>query len=566
MFLLVFKLLIFAFMKDHILTALIGILALGACHYNGGEAPTPPEGSIVVASRLSNQRVNCITEDAQGLIWMGTLRGLNCFDGHEFIQFFCTDDETGLPDNQINAVHALQDGRLCVSTVNGVAFTTNQGNFHRVPVEDGNRNLSIILEEDEKLRPIRYDLLSDAIELTGDLPWRKISRGGKGWRDADDAHLMNYVETYYGAFSPGHYGPALARAADSRAFHPVRDYIESLPEWDGTPRLETLLPDYLGAEDSPYVRAVTRLTLQAALWRAFHPGTKFDNILVLCGPQGIGKSTLIARLGGPWYSDSLTLLDMNDKTAAEKLQGAWLVEIGEMAGMRKAEIEKVKAFLSRQDDRYRAAYGRRVVSHPRQCVFFGTTNNEGGYLRDVTGNRRFWTVPVTGRSPKKPWDLDPETVGQIWMEAVIRLDGGPLVLPPELERVSETIQREALEQDDRQGAQDHHQGDDHEGEAEARVQESAGAADGRQGGDERHTGVAAQVVEAAGIRPLEHPVVDNLLAVQFFAQLLDLLLHLEESFIVRFHSYCIFLSCSLIRTRRTETFFGEMPTIWPISS
>ena len=135
--------------------------------------------------------------------------------------------------------------------------------------------------------------------------------------------------------------------------------------------------------------------------RACCPGWKFDNILVLSGPQGIGKSTLIARLGMGWFSDSLTVSDMNDKTAAEKLHGAWLVEIGEMAGMKKADVEKVKAFFSRQDDRYRPAYGRRVESHPRQCVFFGTTNEEG-YLRDVTGNRRFWTVPVTGRASASP--------------------------------------------------------------------------------------------------------------------------------------------------------------------
>lgn len=125
----------------------LGLLTLSACsHYNGEDIPTPVEGSVMLSPNISNQRVNGFAEDRQGHVWMATLRGLNRFDGHEFMQFFCTDDETGLPDNQINAVHALQDGRLCVSTVNGVAFTTNQGNFHRVPVEDGNRNLSIILE------------------------------------------------------------------------------------------------------------------------------------------------------------------------------------------------------------------------------------------------------------------------------------------------------------------------------------------------------------------------------------------------------------------------------------
>ena len=141
---------------------------------------------------------------------------------------------------------------------------------------------------------------------------------------------------------------------------------------------------------------------------------------------------------------------MNDKTAAEKLQGYWLLEIGEMAGMKKAELEKVKSFLSRQDDKYRSAYGRRVESHPRQCVFFGTTN-EDGYLRDVTGNRRFWTVPVDGTGPRKPWDLDPQTVRQIWLEAAMYAPEEPLYLTDALTRDAEQIQREALEQDDREG-------------------------------------------------------------------------------------------------------------------
>ena len=115
-------------------------------------------------------------------------------------------------------------------------------------------------------------------------------------------------------------------------------------------------------------------------------------MIVLNGGQGIGKSTLINKLGREWYSDSLNISDMNDKTAAEKLQGYWIMEIGELAGMRKADLDKVKAFISRQDDKYRASFGRRVTPHPRQCVFFGTTNSESGYLRDITGNRRYWNV------------------------------------------------------------------------------------------------------------------------------------------------------------------------------
>lgn len=186
--------------------------------------------------------------------------------------------------------------------------------------------------------------------------------------------------------------------------------------------------------------------------RVHYPGIKFDYIIVLNGAQGIGKSTLIAKLGMEWFSDSLTLSDMNDKTAAEKLQGYWIHEIGEMAGMRKADLEKVKAFVSRQDDKYRASFGRRVTPHPRQCIFFGTTNTENGYLRDITGNRRFWNVKVTGDGRLKPWDLDQDTIDQIWAEtAVLAKAGEELFLDHELEAFAKQEQSDAMERDDREG-------------------------------------------------------------------------------------------------------------------
>ena len=217
-------------------------------------------------------------------------------------------------------------------------------------------------------------------------------------------------------------------------------------------RVDTLLIDYLGAEDNAYIRAVSRKTLCAAYMRVYHPGIKFDYMPVLNGAQGIGKSTFIANLGMEWFSDSLNLSDMNDKTAAEKLQGYWIIEIGELAGMKKADLDKVKAFVSRVDDKYRASFGRRVTPHPRQCVFFGTTNSENGYLRDITGNRRYWNVKVTGNCRYKPWEMTPETVQQIWAEtALLAKAGEKLYLPPNLEDYAKAEQRGAMEQDDREG-------------------------------------------------------------------------------------------------------------------
>ena len=310
-------------------------------------------------------------------------------------------------------------------------------------------NLLLILENDEQINGIRFNRLADNMEITSNVPWQHQS---KFWRDADDAQLICYIEQKYGNFSARNYQIAVTKVADDRGYHPVIEYFDSLPEWDGICRIETLLIDYLGAEDNEYVRAVTRKTICAAAARVLSPGIKFDNILVLNGPQGKGKSTLISRLGGDWYSDSLSLTDMNDKTAAEKLQGYWIMEIGELAGMKKADVDRVKAFISRQDDKYRASFGRRVTPHPRQCVFFGTTNTETGYLRDVTGNRRFWTVKTPGGQERHPWDLTREDVQQIWAEALVLVKAGEkLYLDAQLESLAQEEQRDALEYDDREG-------------------------------------------------------------------------------------------------------------------
>lgn len=310
-------------------------------------------------------------------------------------------------------------------------------------------NLMLILENDENLKGIVFNQLADGMEIRGKVPW---PHPAKFWRDADDAQLICYVDAAYGTFSARNYDIAVTKAVDDRSYHPIREFFDTLPDWDGVERVDTLLIDYLGAEDTPYVRAVTRKELCAAYCRVYHPGIKFDSMIVLNGDQGIGKSTLIAKLGGEWYSDSLNLSDMNDKTAAEKLQGYWIMEIGELAGMRKADLDKVKAFISRQDDKYRASFGRRVTPHPRQCVFFGTTNSQNGYLRDITGNRRYWNVKVPGNGKYKPWDMDEDTVKQVWAEVMVYAKAGEkLYLSPELEDYAKEEQRAAMERDDREG-------------------------------------------------------------------------------------------------------------------
>lgn len=310
-------------------------------------------------------------------------------------------------------------------------------------------NLTLILENDPNLKGVVFNQLLDGMEIKGEVPWKHPS---KFWRDADDAQLISYVDTHYGTFSARNYDIAVTKVADDRAYHPIREFIESLPEWDKVPRVDTLLMDYLGAGDTAYVRAVTRKTLCAAISRVLRPGCKFDSMLVLNGPQGVGKSTLIAKLAGEWFSDSLNLGDTKDKTAAEKLQGYWILEIGELAGLKKAEVETLRSFLSRQNDIYRAAFGKRATPHLRQCVFFGTTNAESGYLRDTTGNRRFWPVKTPGSGKKQSWNLTHEEILQIWAEALVYVrQGEKLYLSPEMDALAKDEQREAMESDEREG-------------------------------------------------------------------------------------------------------------------
>lgn len=307
-------------------------------------------------------------------------------------------------------------------------------------------NLLLILNNDDALKGIRYNSLANQI-YGENLPWE---RPHLPWRDADTAQLVAYVDKRYGTFSARNYELALTKVADDRAYHPIREYLSSLSPWDGVPRMDTLLIDYLGAEDSPYTRAVTRKTLVAAVARILNPGTKHDSILVLNGKQGIGKSTLFSRLGRQWYSDSLSISDMKDKTAPEKLQGYWILELGELAGIKKMDVETVKSFITRIDDKYRPSYGRAVESHPRQCVIVGTTNNDGGFLRDITGNRRFWPVRVSGEGKYQAWDLT--DIDQIWAETLVKYsDGEELFLKGEIAVAAFAEQRDAMENDDREG-------------------------------------------------------------------------------------------------------------------
>lgn len=314
-------------------------------------------------------------------------------------------------------------------------------------VKDTMANIAAIVSHDENLQSIVYNEFKGCIDVIGPLPWKQVK---PGFNDSDVANAKLYFERVYGIWSPTKFKDALlAVVAAERIYHPIKNYFAGLT-WDGVPRLDSLLIDYCGAEDNPYTRAVTRKTLCAAVARVYEPGRKFDSILVLSGPQGIGKSTFFAKLGGAWYSDSLAISDMKDKTAAEKLQGYWILELGELAGIKKVDVETVKSFVTRVDDKYRQAYGMVVESHPRSCIIVGTTNSESGFLRDITGNRRFWPVQVSEHGSHHPWDL--EEIDQVWAEAIQAYkDGESLFLSGEVAQMAYAKQQEAMESDDREG-------------------------------------------------------------------------------------------------------------------
>ena len=319
-------------------------------------------------------------------------------------------------------------------------------------LENSVYNLNLILNNDPDFRNFAYNELANRIQVTGSLPWER-PEGNKFWRDADTAQLKSIIDIRYLPFSSRNHDVAFTKIADDRRFHPIRDYLDSLPVWDGTKRVEDVFIKYLKANDTEYIRTVTRKTFAAAVARIYVPGIKFDCVPVLDGDQGIGKSTIVKDLvTADYYSETLSLTDMDDKSGAEKLQGFWVVEIGELAGMRKADIEKVKAFLSTSDDKYRPSYGKVVESHPRQCIVIATVNGERGYLRDITGNRRFWIIKVHQKKQKKTWNFTEEYRQQFWAEAKeIWKSSEKLYLEGDILEEAEKAQKGAMETDERVG-------------------------------------------------------------------------------------------------------------------
>ncbi len=276
-------------------------------------------------------------------------------------------------------------------------------------------NAVIILENDPRIKDkLIYNEFSNRAIITGKLPWTEKDFK-RDWCDDDDAGVRHFLESSYNLVGAGKISDAVSIVFQNNKIHPVREYLNSLT-WDGKVRVETLLTDYLGAENNLYTRAVIKTHLVAAVARIMRPGCKYDTMLTLTGPQGIGKSTFIRFLGKDWFNDSLDTV--KGKEAYEQLQGSWLIEMGELTATKKADIEATKLFLSKTEDIYRVAYGRRTSRFPRQCVFWGTSNDTH-FLRDKTGDRRYWPVDCGALLPIKDVFKDlKDDVDQIWAEAV----------------------------------------------------------------------------------------------------------------------------------------------------
>lgn len=418
----------------------------GAIIYDGGKflyshhATDPCSGKLVNAFDLVRLHKFGATDDAAA---PGTPAGR--MPSYTAMKQFAQT----LPDVQIETATAAADfAGLESSTAEDDGWKQQLDISQAGGLKNSLNNIALILEHDSRFKgKLRKDIFNDRIEADS-LPWDRPA--GKPWDDTDSDFLRLWMERVVeGKVSISDIYTAVNTTADKQSFHPVKQYLEGLT-WDGTPRLDSLFIDYLGAEDTPYTRAVARKSFTAAVARIMAPGCKFDCMTVLVGKQGRYKSTLLNLMGGAWFSDSLRTFE--GREAEERLRGAWLIEISELQALDRSSVELVKSFLSKQSDRYRPAYGRMLREFPRQCVFFGSTN-VADFLRDTTGGRRFWPVDIDVLPRKKSVVDDlPRERDQLWAEAVARYhQKEPLFLSGEVEQSALDIQESHRETDPWEG-------------------------------------------------------------------------------------------------------------------
>ena len=288
-------------------------------------------------------------------------------------------------------------------------------NKHGVP--HGNlRNVTYALRyAPEWHNVVAYDSFAARVIARRPPPWSDQTR--EQWTDYDDNRACEWFQEHDIAAPVGVVGRGIQTVARDHPFHPVGDYLNSL-NWDGTPRLDTWPHTYLDVEDSEYVKAVGSRFLISAVARVFRPGCQVDHMLILEGPQGTQKSSALQILAGPWFTDRISTL--GGKDSSMEVAGVWIIEMSELDALTKSTNSAIKSFVTRRYERFRPPYGKHLVDQPRQCVFAGSVNPAGGYLKDPTGARRFWPITCgTIDVERLRHDRD-----QIWAEAVVRFRGG----------------------------------------------------------------------------------------------------------------------------------------------
>ena len=392
---------------------------------------------------------------------------LNAFDMVRLHKFRQLDDEVseGTPTGRLPSYKAMQDLAIAdeevKETIGKERLAEVQTDFEVLDdidtkwtakmdinrwggYENTPHNVKLILENDPNLKgKFALDEFAHRMVVLDKLVWRK-DNNVSDWIDADDSALRNYISDVYGIKGKDIIADAILETIHRHSFNPVKKYLKSI-KWDGKHRVETLFIDYLGAEDTKLNRAMTRKMFCAGVARVFNPGTKFDYVVTLVGGQGIGKSYIIGRIGKKWSSDSMSTVI--GKEGMEQIQGFWVIELAELSAVRKAEVEQIKHFITKREDSFRPAYGRRTERFPRQCIFIASTNNND-FIRDQTGGRRWWPIMVDKNKRRlNPFEISEDTIDQLWAEAKELYESGEkLYLDEEMEQEAKKVQEQHTEE------------------------------------------------------------------------------------------------------------------------
>lgn len=302
-------------------------------------------------------------------------------------------------------------------------------------------NFCRILEQDQEIAgTICYNEVAYRRWVRGQVPWES-EPVDRAWTNSDESWLTRWIENVYNIKSKDDMTHALRCAESLKKINPIREFLDGL-KWDGKSRISTIQTEYLGVEPTPYNVESFKVWLFGAVARAYHPGTKFDYMIVYTGRQGIGKSTFLSRLAinAEWFNDGLKTLDCPPNKIVEQLSGRWILEMGELAAMKRTQdVESIKQFLTAQFDVHRVPYEKYEDQRPRACVFAGTTNSLS-FLADTSGGRRFLPievgiVPATKSLFNKACMEDFE---QLWAEIVLMYKAGEYSL-----RLSDDMEIEA---------------------------------------------------------------------------------------------------------------------------